>query len=200
MKLAVLTGDLVRSSDLTPPQLNTAMTALQNAATTVASWQSDTATFARNRGDGWQLCLTDPKYALRTALYLATALRLEKPDITTRIAVATGAGTVTGDDLNTAHGPAFVASGHALDTMKPPVLLAATGKTNATARLLDHIASGWTQAQARAMHHALSPKKPSNRKIADQLGISRQAVDQALDAAGYTAVNEALRMIEETAP
>ncbi|MEM9344537.1 MAG: MarR family transcriptional regulator [Pseudomonadota bacterium] len=186
MHIAVLTGDLIGSTELSADQISTAFTAIEAAAP-----------ISRNRGDGWQLLLTQPATALRTALRIRAALR--RHDLTTRIAIASGVSTAPiPKDLNEATGPVFVASGRALDAMSKGTTLAhaAGGALAATTRLADHISTGWTQPQAAAMHLALSPDAPTRAEIGAALGKSRQAVDQALAAAGYPALSDALRLIE----
>ena len=197
--IAVLTGDIVRSTDLPKERLDRAVSALQAAAETAADWHGASLLFSRNRGDGWQVFLQRPALALRTALYLRSALRAEGKDMSTRISAATGTGD-PGDtgDLNAASGPVFVASGRGLDKIEPPAMMAFAGggATGAVFRLSDHVSNSWTEAQARALGPFLAPDPPTQSEVADRLGITRQAVAQALDSAGYHALSDALAMIE----
>jgi hypothetical protein len=73
------------------------------------------------------------------------------------------------------------------------------GALDAAFRLADHIAQGWTRAQARAVCAMLPPGAGPRRIAADRLGVSRQAVDQALRAAGFAAIEAALEQIEAAA-
>ncbi len=104
----------------------------------------------------------------------------------------------TPKDINAAHGPAFTASGRLLSDMPRRARLshAEGGATHAAFLLADHIASGWTQAQARAMKAVLPPGTGPRSDIAHRLGITRQAVDQALRAAGYSALSAAMKALE----
>ena len=52
---AVFTGDIVRSTDLGADALQDVFTALEIAAQAIAQWPDSTTTFARFRGDGWQI-------------------------------------------------------------------------------------------------------------------------------------------------
>ncbi len=118
---------------------------------------------------------------------------------TTRLAVATGEGKVPDTlDLNSAHGPAFQDSGRLLEQLDSRTLMAHAdgGALDATFRLADHIAQGWTQAQARALCLMLPPGAGPRRVAAKRLGISRQAVDQALNAAGYPALMDAISAVQ----
>jgi hypothetical protein len=200
--LCVLTGDLVASSDLAPDAVDAVLGTIDGATATMAQWSaSDLQTrFARRGGDSWQIALTRPELGLRAALFILALLRRDHDLTETRIAIATGSGVMpdTGD-LNAAHGAAFTASGRLLTEISGHGRLAHAqgGALHATARLADHIASGWTQAQARAIAAALPPDAPPRADIAKSFGITRQAVNQALWSAGYPALDEALRAIED---
>lgn len=205
MTWAVFTGDIVDSSNATQASLNHAMESLENTASAVADWSQPgdstiRAVFARRAGDGWQVAVDHPALALRIALFIQSRLK-EKSGAQTRIAVATGEGKLPSgpaSDLNSAHGPAFVASGRLLEALPRQALMshAAGGPLDAAFRLADHIAQGWTEAQARAIAAMLPPGAGPRQKVADRLGISRQAVDQALHAAGFPAIDAALKQIE----
>ncbi|HEY9039142.1 MAG TPA: MarR family transcriptional regulator [Roseovarius sp.] len=193
---AVLTGDLMNSSDLDPAALDAAMDSLRDAALDFGG------TFGRRGGDGWQCAAPEPANALRYALILRAALRSLRKDHATRIAIAAGAGTLPASgDVNAAHGPAFTASGRLLEAMPAHVGMAdaAGGAQDAATRLADHISSGWTPAQARSVRLILWPKGRIRADAAAALGITRQAVDQALWSAGFPALSDALDLIEGTA-
>lgn len=200
---AILTGDLVRSTKLSPNELQLAMAALKKAADEAVPWHSENLRFSRSRGDGWQVYLARSTYAVRTALFLRSALRGLGKKYSTRISIATGNETLdVKPDLNTASGSVFTASGHGLDEMNAHVWMihSDSGATGAATRLFDHISQGWTAAQARAIHPMLAPTRITRREVAQKSGISRQAVDQALDSAGFAAINDALQMLEGKNP
>ena len=52
--------------------------------------------------------------------------------------------------------------------------------------------------QARAVAALLPPETGPRRVAADRLGLSRQAIDQALHAAGYPALLDALALLESS--
>lgn len=198
-RIAVLTGDLVRSRQLSDAELETAFAALAASAAQIARWAGGPLHLTRNRGDGWQAILTRPTLDLRAALTLCAALAALGPGFGTRIALARGAGQLDGPDLNRAQGPAFIAAGQTLDTMADPCRLthAGRGALGAATRLADVLAQGWTRSQARAIGFALAPTPPKQAEIAQALGITQQAVSKSLDAAHYDALSTALALIEE---
>lgn len=198
----VFTGDIVESTALSAKRLDDVMACLDRVSDDISAWSQDaSAAFGRRGGDGWQLAVNASRYDLRSTLYLQSSLMALDPAVQSRIAVATGKGTLPdGPDANpnSAHGPAFSASGRLLESLTGNTLLAhaAGGPLDATYRLADHIAQGWTQAQARAVAAMLPPGTGPRRVAADRLGISRQAIDQALHAAGYPALHDALTLLE----
>jgi hypothetical protein len=196
----VLTGDLVASSDLSPEDLDIALNRIEAAVQDMASWQNSETSplFARRGGDGWQVALAPPAVCLRAALYIRASLRRDGAAVT-RMAIAVGDGTLSSSgDLNSAHGPVFTASGRLLSDITGHALMAhAAGSAHhAATRLADHIASGWTQAQVRAVAALLPPDAPPRAEVAATFGITRQAVNQALWSAGFPALDEAIRAIE----
>src|SRR6202012_891309 len=88
---AVLTGDLVKSSKLTPVELDGVREAIFEAADQIGAWQAGVIVGAPEfyRADAWQLLLSDPSKFLRVALYLRAALRRQKR-WDTRIAIGLG--------------------------------------------------------------------------------------------------------------
>ncbi|WP_240789459.1 MarR family transcriptional regulator [Pseudooceanicola onchidii] len=194
----VITGDIVGSTNLPPDRLSAGFEALEDAATRVAGWMRAESHFTRHRGDGWQLCLPDRLAPLRIALTLRAALRATDRRLKTRMALAVGAVQLPASgNLNDATGPAFVASGRLLDSLQGAALADARGGPHgAAAELAHHISDGWTQAQARSVLPMLAPVKPTQEDVAQSLGVTRQAVRQALVAAGYPAISSALDMLE----
>ncbi|MGB8621206.1 MAG: MarR family transcriptional regulator [Paracoccaceae bacterium] len=200
--LAVLTGDLVGSTGLDSAEFDSALAALHAGFDGIAGWDP-AARHSSYRGDGWQLVLTRPAQALRAALFLRARLRDASEQFDSRVALACGvADRRVLQDIATANDPVFVASGRLLDAMKPPSLIshASGGGWQASAVLADHVSRGWTSAQARAVLPFLTPlEHPTQKTVAESLGISRQAVGQALDAAGFPAIEAALEALEEQA-
>ncbi|WP_417807027.1 MarR family transcriptional regulator [Thioclava sp.] len=199
-QISVLTGDLVASSRLSSHALDGALDAVKQASADLSPAIGATR-FARNRGDGWQIALGMPRFQARLPLMIRAHLRALGPQLSTRIAIAQGAGSLpAGDDLNAAHGPVFTASGQLLDTLEGPrIAYAGGGALGAALRLFDHISQGWTQAQARAMVPMLRLDPPTQTAAAAEIAITRQSLAQALQGAGYEAILEALQMIEERA-
>jgi hypothetical protein len=190
---AVLTGDLIGSTDASSEAVESAMSLLSLTAHRIWPYTR----FTRYRGDGWQIYLDNPGLGLASMLLLATTLRAAG-GIETRIALGLGAAKVESSmSLATASGSAFVASGRALDDLKPPrrLALAGEGVDKLHMRLIamiDRQTSSWSTEQAEVIAMLLSPKgAPTQSLMADRLGVSRQAVAARIHAAGFDQINGA---------
>jgi len=201
--IAVLTGDLVHSTDLGNAKIARAIAALEECARVQEHWHGAPLHFTRHRGDGWQVVLASPELALRSALGFRAALRANGEEFDSYMGIAAGFVTnPVGPDLNDETGDVFVASGAQLETLKASkhahrILL--SGAHDAAARLADHISQGWTAPQAAAIQLFLAPgAAQSYTEVAKTLGISRQAVAKSTEAAGLHPLRYALKSIEET--
>ncbi|WP_282181043.1 hypothetical protein [Aliiroseovarius marinus] len=202
--IAVLTGDIIGSTQMTPEDLERAFDALSASAEVQAEWHGEDLHFTRQRGDGWQVRLARPELALRSALAFRAALRCEGKEFSTFMAVAEGPASPipSGTTLNQLTEQPFVDSGRLLEVLKRYPNERRMGHLNisavgATFALADHISQGWTPAQATAILLMLAPGKlPSHTDVARALGKSRQAVTKALEGAGFDAVWTALENIE----
>jgi hypothetical protein len=205
-ELAVLTGDLIRSTRQAAGVLDAAMQALAAGAAAMSGWPAGRpARFTRFRGDGWQCLAPAPASGLRAALFLRACLRAADLDLDTRVSVGIGPGTVpAGGDLGAAGGPAFEVSGRALDEMakvqqlalawtEPPPCAALHG---AVVALADEISRLWTARQAATMIDTLAPGDIPQQRIAERHGVSQQAIAKRLSAGGDWALQRALSAME----
>jgi hypothetical protein len=214
---AVLTGDFIGSSRLTPNDLTAAMGLVMDSIDSIAQWDDPrlltprrrNLRFTQYRGDGWQAVLEHAWLAPRAALKILAHLRAYVPDISTRISI--GLGTVEplpDHDLGTATGQAFEYSGRNLDQLiaqqksgsqklrRARVTIAGAGVTPfhaASVALLDAFTRRWTKAQAEIMDYALHPQGIAIAKIASEhLFISPQAASARIQSLGYWEIQAAL--------
>ncbi|WP_417270452.1 hypothetical protein [Celeribacter sp.] len=212
-KIAVLTGDLVGSTALGPAKVEQAFDALEACADMQADWMDGQSLhFTRHRGDGWQVALAEPKYALRSALCFRAALRALGEEFDTYIGIAEGdvAGEI-GPDLNEETTAPFTASGANLEHLKSgealeDIKLSSTGirmlydrttPQDALAIALDGYASEWTKVQAATIYEILPPDYDLNfSKTAIKIGKSRQTVTKTIRASQYERISLALASME----
>jgi hypothetical protein len=208
---SVLTGDIVKSSRLSPRQLESVRSSLTGAVGVVGRWQQglvkDKPDFFR--GDAWQLLLRDTARALRVGVYLRAAV-LAKGLADTRVSIGLGrVDKVSSGRISLSMGEAFTLSGRGLDNMTqysrmtvaiPEVAGPLSGWMTVVGHLCDSLMGQWTQRQAEVVCVALDPTEPGQDEIAKALkpAISKQAVAKALNGANWYAIREAVRLFETT--
>lgn len=208
-KIAVLTGDLVGSTALGPQKIEQAFEALKDCAEMQAAWMDGQSLhFTRHRGDGWQVALPEPKYALRSALAFRAALRSLGSEFDSYIGIAEGEiSKPLTKSLNDQTEPVFSDSGQILETIKSDKQLSvklghhAKGEVAANAILFDEISKSWTPAQAAPLLRMLDPvAPPSYTNMAKALGKTRQSTTKSLDSAGFRSIWAALLYSEGSDP
>ena len=206
--VAVLTGDLIGSTQVEPAVVDQALSALAEATLEAGQWTHADPRFTRFRGDGWQILISsEPKLALRIAVFLMARLRARKTPIATRIAIGIGPIDSQGTrDLSDAGGAAFVASGRALDGMSRIKTVAVAGPetwvTNLHSgfvNLVEATIRRWTPEQAEAIAFYLHPDNPTLENIAARLGITIQAVSYRIRGADGYEIRQALKSWEDDA-
>jgi hypothetical protein len=202
---AVLTGDLIGSTHQTADRVDDAMSTIRIAANAIAAWHipPDDTRFTRNRGDGWQIVVRQPAFALRAAVVIQA--KLIAIGMESRISIGIGEVTSLGTaNLADAAGTAFEISGKQLDTMGNTWRLTIS-RTNSPASedgliadLLGERMGKWTaaQAEAAAIHMASPSKIVTLHEIAEKLGISPQAVNDRIRGAGCNVVRSVLQRWE----
>lgn len=207
---AVLTGDIVGSTKLSPGQM------AQVRATVVKSVRA----FALRRynetwpapeffqGDSWQLPIETASWALQTAVLIQANL-LAEHGVWTRTAI--GIGTAEGLEKTAAlsTGEVFTLSGHALENIPAASRLTGalperTGVVGLWFPRMLHMCSnlmrGWTRRQAEVMGLWLNLPIPTYDRIATELTppIAMQTVGEILASANLPGLREAFAMFHAT--
>jgi len=173
---AVLTGDIIGSSQLGPERLKEAMTLLRHLAGEFEQACPGSVVGSPDifRGDAWQLCLRRPSLAITAAVFIRAGCKAD--DFDTRIGIGWGAvERLNPDRITESIGPAFTRSGAALDGLGKVRLLAvahadaenagASDMLAAGVDLLDVLISQWTQRESVAVYGSL--RKLPQEAIAD---------------------------------
>jgi hypothetical protein len=202
--IAVITGDLVRSTRHSADAVDAAMQAIRLTSDAIAGWyipRKDTR-FTRFRGDGWQIYLAKPRFSLRAAVVIQGTLMARNME--SRISIGIGQSDSLGStDLADAAGKAFEESGRGLDNMGDNFRLNISGegvqpRDGIIADLLGERMQKWTAAQAEAA--ALQLGSPSKIRtlfdIGGELNISPQAVNDRVRGAGCATLASALQRWE----
>lgn len=197
---AVLTGDIVKSSDMTSDELTSIFNGMQDAAQVIETWQDTPTHLTRFRGDGWQM-IVKPRLCLRALTAMRAVVRRSGKGFETRIGIGLGTAVIRNGDLAGAEGAAFVRSGHALDQMKRGALLLAPDAPQAlrvALPLVDHILKSWTVRQAEIAYLMLPPMSPTQSEVANILNLTQQSVQQQVDSSGIGKVLEACAVLEDS--
>ena len=208
---AVLTGDIVKSRDLSSEHSKALQERLKSAAMDFQKVFPGTVVgkLGITRGDGWQVAMQKPEYALRLALFIRAVVKSEfKTD--TRVSI--GVGTVDRlemDNIVESTGAAFVLSGHGLEMLPKGrrIVLCAESKDprdRLIVKLLDCFISKWTVKEAEALAGVLI--KLTHDKVAERSPVSarsgkkptRQAVGDALSRASWLEIESCVNFYEET--
>lgn len=206
---AVLTGDLVKSTNVDRQTVEAAFDALKIASGHIRTWpgETDTPELERFRGDGWQMLVKRPDHALRAALLCSAVVSAAGKGSATRIAVGIGPlASLSQSGLGASDGAAFRASGRLLETMaKRRRLLADAGEAfpGEVARWIETgfdlsgvLAGRWTVKQAQVMAHMLRLPGPTQAQVGADIGVTQQTVQGHFEGADGPALLEVLERIE----
>jgi hypothetical protein len=194
---AVLTGDLIASTQAGLEAVDGAMAAIHSVAKHEAEISGLDVRFARFRGDGWQIYCPDAARVFRLTVLVLANLRSRPALAQTRLSVATGTVSALPETgLASASGEVFSTSGHGLDGMTTQRLHFQSRTDGwiwqiALFSYLDWQSSRWSPEQAEAVALAFRHNPPRPRSVAGDLGISRQAAQARLSGAGYEPLLEA---------
>lgn len=210
---AVITGDIVGSTKLSPAEMKKVRATVGEAVSETARafvLRNDPITKGAEffQGDSWQVLLGEPANALRLALLIQASLR-SKVNAETRAAI--GIGVVSSIERTAAisTGEAFTLSGRALEDIPAGVRL--TGALPERVRIpalwfphLLHLCSGllrgWSRRQAEVMALWLSLPDPTYESVASRLipPVAKQSVSDILTSANLQALYEALSIFQAT--
>lgn len=207
---AILTGDIVGSSELSAAQRKKLLTALQDTSKELRSLYKDVIPFDADifRGDSWQLLVTQPNLSLRIALLFRSTLKgkMEIRNFDSKIFIGIGSiDSLPGKRVSLGSGQAFVLSGRGLEKLKNyrmGIDYPAFGKNDylkLVIQLVDVFASNWTVKQSIAVSGAL--KGWPQQKIAESWGddkLTQQAVHKHLLSAFWLPIEEVLEKIESS--
>ena len=200
-RTAILTGDIVRSTELG----GTLHKRLERAGTLAAEVVTGTTSAVDVfRGDAWQMAVQPSADALAAAIRFRIALRWldDPPHADTRVAIGIGdVPKLPKGRISQGNGPVFQLSGRGLDEMnrgRRMTVRAEDGRLGANldaiVDLIDTLMTQWTEAQAFAVDFALLGWTQQQAAEAwSPEPITQQTVNKHLQRAGWPAIQRALR-------
>ncbi|MCL2097370.1 MAG: SatD family protein [Bacteroidales bacterium] len=191
--IAVITGDIINSRDLTDSQKRNVMRILKREFPKICiQLLEHVGSLDFFRGDSFQGLIKDPRYSLRISIILRALLRSEtqtnilkgKKIWDCRIGIGIGTWDFITKKVLTSDGAAFVYAGKALDELK--------SKTNQLQikgsimdpqlelfmRFAETIISKWTIAQSKVACSYLLDTKKTQTVLAEELSISQSALNR----------------------
>lgn len=210
MVYAVVTGDLVESSQLKGAERDDLNEALKNAFWQIKkiSKQSDSLPdFNIFRGDSFQGLFANPVDALKSAIFIRAVLRKSQPDETknnwdARIAIGTGTVDYLPENITEGDGEAYQNSGPVLDNLKGDFRCAVktpdeetNNEFKALCALLDAVIAKWTPSQAETVAMLLKGMTP--KEMSKELDISQAAIHYRIKGVGWFAVQALLNRNEQ---
>lgn len=209
---AVLTGDIVKSTGLAGEEMEAVRRALGDATAAIqaSGWthaaivQGDIDFF---RGDSWQLLLAEPRWALRSAIYLRAAV-LDLGHADTRVSIGIGpVRQLSESRTSLSSGEAFERSGRGLDGMPTRFRLGLdvwdgcqlpARWLGVVAHLCDSVMAQWQGRQIETARLLALHKDASHGEIGALLEppVTQQAVSKSLHSAGWHGLADAMETFE----
>lgn len=220
MKGAVITADLVNSSGMSFDQKERLLECIQNRLIQLQS-NGIIINGQLYRGDSFQCLLTSPANGLRAALILKTYIKSLDPAslkssplqetasglifidkmFDVRVSIGMGDVVYNKSELGLSDGEAFHLSGRKLDDMKKQKLTFAISTEDGykeelitLSTLLDFIISKTTALQCEVI--TLKLEGFTEVDIAERLAVQQSAVNQRAAAAGWNAIEHAVKRFE----
>jgi hypothetical protein len=208
----ILTGDIVRSSDIPGDDRERLQDFLYKGDfSSLGLFPQGVKVHGPQifRGDSWQMAVNPAKYSLRIGIMLRATLKYQYGGTDTRVAIGIGQLMLLNEEFVSAGlGPAYSLSGKTLDQMVDSRMLlrtqkdhdvqTGTGKSiDLIVRFMDTLITEWTPAQAKTMIGMLQGL--TQEQIAAEwkpARITQQAVSAHLKAANWKLVNESMLFIE----
>ena len=177
----VITGDLVKSTNIAAEWRQSIMDALNVCAADFATVTP--VKIEMYRGDSFQVVVDRAEYSLAVAIALRAKLKAITPDGSSawdaRVSVGIGSISFESDNVLTSDGEAFRLSGRAFDTIGKRKLSISTPWSemnhalDLVTKFADELISSWTIKHAKVVYHSILFLK-SQKDMAEDLGMTRQ--------------------------
>jgi hypothetical protein len=207
--IAVITGDLVNSSQFEPQRMAAIIVRLNSEFERLRTdYSDDTVNFSMYRGDSFQGIVEDVHTALTIAIRLKALVNSftdsysqpgnKTPIADVRISIGIGEGNYDPNAIHISNGEAFQLSGRTLDTMKQHnlkmCLTTPSKELNdefmVHMNFLDGVTDRWSIASAEVVYYLLRNYKEQD--IAKALNRSQAAINLRKKAAGWDEIKSLL--------
>ncbi len=202
---AVLTGDVVGSSALSPDEHRRVVELIKSADQLFP--EQVVGRVDVFSGDSWQMVFSDFTAALRTALYLRATLKREKEfSVDSRVSMAWGEldiSLINRERVSESIGEVFTVSGRRINELKRPLLMCFaapqhpvfSATVDATFGLIDTLVRPWSPEQARVVVETLLGR--TQAKIAKNFKTGQSSINKSLQAAHWTEIEFSMIGLKE---
>ncbi|MCO5247459.1 MAG: SatD family protein [Chitinophagales bacterium] len=200
--IAVITGDIIASRKLVNQEKW--LLPLKNLLTT---WGSSPKDWKIDRGDFFQIEITNAEEALKKALEIKALIKKVEPlderkkisTIDVRLAIGVGEKTYLGESISESNGTAFINSGEKFDLLRKDNLTIGIKtpwkdideEINLYLRLVGIFMDKWSVSSAELMQIILNNPTITQEEIGKKLGIQQSGVSRRWNRAN---VNELLEV------
>lgn len=206
---AVLTGDIVKSSRMSPANLKRlpgVLTAIFKSIDTLCKPADFATQFSIFRGDSFQV-ICEPACALKAWLLIRAGLRAAYPaplskSTDSRIGIAIGKVSHLAENITESSGEAFLLSGRLLEELKSTRLTGFASENKNTNRewnvslmLANDIVRRWTSDQCRILPFLLQPMNQA--EIAEATQTRQPTVTAKMNAMGWSAIEQWMHYYNE---
>ena len=206
---AVLTGDIVKSSRMSPADLKRlprVLTSIFKSIDKICKPEDFTTQFSIFRGDSFQV-ICEPVCAIKAWLLIRAGLRAAYPaplskSVDARIGIAIGKVNHLAKNITESSGDAFLLSGRLLEELKLSRLTGFASENKQTNRewnvsfmLADDIVRRWTTSQCRMLPFLLQPINQA--EIAEATQTRQPTVTAKINAMGWSAIEQWLHYYNE---
>lgn len=196
--IGVITGDIIKSSNLLMGQRDSLLTELKNLGKEISKKLDERFSLVIIRGDSFQVQINNPYLALKIAILIRAGLRSKtmykgklREAWDARIAIGIGTVDFIRKNINESDGEAFRYSGHLLESMKRSderiSIKTPWDKINAEleveCKLADALISKWTYNQSEAIYLYWIGSKTQS-ELAEQLDLSQTALQKRINYYG----------------
>lgn len=193
--IAVLTGDIVRSTSIPDEEYEDLLYTLHNQLSYICN-QHKHNEHQVMRGDSFQIIIHDPHNASLYALLLRTSLKERSSDFDCRISIGIGDNDVIRHTVGNSTGEAFTHSGRALDLMKNETLIISSSDNSFNehfhllTKYVDNQVSEMTERQCAIAYLKLKDRKLKQIDIAKLLNTKRESISRSIKAAKLDLLEE----------
>lgn len=202
--IAVLTGDIVRSTKMTESQYQKVIQLLREQISILKD--TGGAQGQQYRGDEFQVQFSRPEEALKQTILLKLQLVispvLHEP-VSCTLSLAYGKHSVMDASPGGSTGPVYITSGRQLDSSPREALLVTFSEQfeDPTLQLLttciSHQLNKLTHSQAELLYLYIDTNFTEHQKLADKLGTSRQNISNRLSSMGAHLIRDYIQLINQ---